>query len=502
MPAHPHRRQLSATLLALAGVAALTVTGAAPATAPASVLAASAPAKPNVVVIMVDDMNASALQYLPNVRSLLATPGTTFDNSVVSYSLCCPSRSTFLTGQYAHNHGVLGNKLPDGGYEKLPAAETLPVWLRRAGYTTAHIGKFLNGYGRQRPTEIPPGWAEWYGSVDPSTYRMWGYTLNENGTLHTYGAAGVEDPALYQTDVYARKAVDYIERKAPADEPFFLSFAPLAPHGEGAAAGSDLSQRNPRPAPRHRGDLEGVTLPKPPSYDEADVSDKPAAIRGRPRITPANEDRIENVRLKGRLESLLAVDDAVADIVAALRASGELAGTLIVFTSDNGWMQGEHRIQSGKVVPYEESIRVPLIIRGPGLPAGKHVSTIAANVDLAPTILDAAGATAGVTVDGRSLLPIAGDTASTARGIVIETGPKQSGKWYAGLRAPRWKYVEHSTGERELYDLQQDPYELASVHNDPRYAPTRRALADRLATLRTCAGDVCRQWTPVPAPKP
>ncbi|WP_371778376.1 sulfatase family protein [Streptosporangium subroseum] len=496
MPARPHRRPLT-TLLALAGVAALTVTGAAPAAAPAS-----APAKPNVVVIMVDDMNASALQYLPNVRSLLATPGTTFDNSVVSYSLCCPSRTTFLTGQYAHNHGVLGNKLPDGGYEKLPAAETLPVWLRRAGYATAHIGKFLNGYGRQRPTEIPPGWAEWYGSVDPSTYRMWNYTLNENGTLHTYGAAGVEDPALYQTDVYARKAVAYIERKAPAVEPFFLSFAPLAPHGEGAAAGSDLSQRNPRPAPRHRGDLAGVTLPKPPSYDEADVSDKPAAIRDRPRITPANEDRIENVRLRGRLESLLAVDDAVADIVAALRASGELADTLIVFTSDNGWMQGEHRIQSGKTVPYEESIRVPLIIRGPGLPAGKHVSTIAANVDLAPTILDAAGATAGVTVDGRSLLPIAVDTASTARGIVIETGPKQSGRWYAGLRAPRWKYVEHSTGERELYDLQQDPYELASVHDDPRYAPTRRALADRLATLRTCAGDVCRQWTPVPAPKP
>lgn len=258
MFARPRRRQLGATLLALAGVAALTVTTAG---APVGALAA----KPNVVVIMVDDMNVSALRHLPNVRSLLATPGTTFDNSVVSYSLCCPSRSTFLTGQYAHNHGVLGNQPPDGGYEKLPAAETLPVWLRRAGYDTAHIGKFLNGYGRARPTEIPPGWAEWYGSVDPSTYRMWGYTLNENGVLRTYGAADVEDPALYQTDVYARKAVDYIRRKAPAGEPFFLSFAPLAPHGEGAANGSDLSQRNPRPAPRHRGDLENVTLPKPPA---------------------------------------------------------------------------------------------------------------------------------------------------------------------------------------------------------------------------------------------
>lgn len=489
-----HPRRLTAVLLTIASIAA--TAAAVTASAPAS----AAVTKPNVVVIMVDDMNVSALQYLPNVRSLLATPGTTFDNSVVSYSLCCPSRSTFLTGQYAHNHGVLGNAPPDGGYYALRGAETLPVWLRQAGYTTGHIGKFLNGYGTQNPTEIPPGWAEWYGSVDPSTYRMWGYTLNENGTLRTYGAANVENPALYQTDVYAGKAVDYINRKAPAAQPFFLSFAPLAPHGEGAASGADLSQRNPRPAPRHRGDLESATLPKPPSYDEADVSDKPAAIRNKPRITAAAEHQIEDVRLKGRLESLLAVDEAVADIVAALQAAGELANTVIVFTSDNGWMQGEHRIQSGKVVPYEESIRVPLIIRGPGLPANKHVSTIAANIDLAPTILAVAGATAGVTVDGRSLLPIANDPGSFPRGIVIETGPKESGNWYAGLRSPRWKYVEHSTGERELYDLQQDPYELTSVHNDPRYATTRQALASRLATLRTCAGDVCRQWTPVPAP--
>jgi arylsulfatase A-like enzyme len=461
--------------------------------------AGAAVATPNVVVIMVDDMNVSALAYLPSVRSLIATPGTSFDNGVVSYSLCCPSRATFLTGQYAHNHGVLGNSPPDGGFAKLRAGETLPVWLGRAGYHTAHIGKFLNGYGTVNPTQIPPGWAEWYGSVDPTTYSMWGYTLNENGTLHTYGSPAVEDPALYQTDVYANKAVDYINRKAPAAQPFFLSWAPLAPHGERAVAGVDLSQRNPRPAPRHRGDLDHVTVPEPANYDEADVSDKPAAIRNRPRISAAAEAQLA-VRLKGRLESLLAVDEAVARIVSALQANGELANTVIVFTSDNGWMQGEHRIVSGKIVPYEESIRVPLIIRGPGLPAGKRVSTIAANIDLAPTILDVADAAAGLTVDGRSLLPIANDPASFARGIVIETGPRQSGTWYAGIRSPRWAYTEHSTGERELYDLQQDPFELTSVHNDPRYATTRQALASRLATLRTCTGDTCRQWTPVPGP--
>jgi len=171
-----------------------------------------------------------------------------------------------------------------------------------------------------------------------------------------------------------------------------------------------------------------------------------------------------------------------------------------VFTSDNGWMQGEHRIPSGKVVPYEESIRVPLILRGPGVPAGKRVTTIAANVDLAPTILDAAGASAALTVDGRSLLPIARQDQPFPRGIVIETGPREDGAWYVGLRSPRWAYVEHSTGERELYDLQRDPFELTSVHADPAYARTRQALAAQLATLRTCAGDVCRQWQPVPGP--
>jgi arylsulfatase A-like enzyme len=489
-----HRRRSSVAASALATLVVLVAL-----TGPAPVSAAAVAAQPNVVVIMVDDMNLSALAYLPQVRALIATPGTTFTNSVVSYSLCCPSRATFLTGQYAHNHDVLGNTPPDGGYAKLRGDETLPVWLGRAGYATGHVGKYLNGYGTQTPTEIPPGWTEWYGSVDPTTYRMWGYTLNENGTLRTYGSPAVEDPALYQTDVYAAKAVSFINRRAPGVQPFFLSFAPLAPHGEGAS-GANLSQRNPRPAPRHRGDLDSVTLPKPPNWNEADVSDKPAAIRALPLIGPAAEQRIEDVRMRGRLESLLAVDEAVASIVAELRAHGELNNTVLIFTSDNGWMQGEHRITQGKVVPYEESIRVPLIIRGPGVPAGRQVNTIAANIDLAPTILEVAGATAGVSVDGRSLIPIANSPDVELRGIVIETGPRQSGNWYVGIRSARWKYVEHSTGERELYDLNLDPYELTSLHADPRYTQVRQALAARLASLRDCAGDACRQWTPVPAP--
>lgn len=440
-------------------------------------------AQPNVIVFMTDDQNVSSLEVMPNVRALLTQQGVTYTNNFVSYPLCCPSRATYLTGQYPHNHDVMWNSAPDGGYYKLRGNETLPVWMGRAGYQTAHIGKYLNGYGTQDPLEIPPGWGEWYGSIDPTTYRMWGYTLNENGVLRTYGQDSVEDPALYQTDVYRAKAVDYINRKAPGG-PFFLSVATLAPHTEGGFAANN-GNRNPRPAPRHRGAFADRALPKPPSYDEADVSDKPAHIRFLPRITATAEAQILRT-YRSRLESLLAVDEAVAAIVEALRANGELANTLFIFTSDNGWLQGEHRIRSGKIHPYEESIRVPLILRGPGLAANTQRTTQASNIDLAPTVLAAGGATPGIVVDGRSLLPVS----TVVRPLLIETGPRPDGsRWYAAVRVPRFLYVEHSTGELELYDLQLDPYQLRSRHNDPAYQEVRASLAVELDRLMACAGN-------------
>ena len=440
-------------------------------------------AAPNVIVFMTDDQNVSSLEVMSNVRALLTQQGVTYTNNFVSYPLCCPSRATYLTGQYPHNHDVMWNTAPDGGYYKLRGNETLPVWMSRAGYQTAHIGKYLNGYGTQNPLEIPSGWGEWYGSIDPTTYRMWGYTLNENGVLKTYGQDSVEEPALYQTDVYRAKAVDYINRKAPGG-PFFLSVATLAPHTEGGWAASN-GNRNPRPAPRHRGAFADRALPKPPSYDEVDVSDKPAHIRALPRINATAEAQILKT-YRSRLESLLAVDEAVAAIVNALQANGELANTLFIFTSDNGWLQGEHRIRSGKIHPYEESIRVPLILRGPGLAANTQRTTQASNVDLAPTVLAAGGAVPGIVVDGRSLLPLA----TGARPVLIETGPRPDGsRWYAAVRVPRFLYVEHSTGELELYDMQIDPYQLRSRHNDPAYQEVRASLAVELHRLMACAGN-------------
>jgi len=472
--------------------AALTTTAAAsaPNTAPGRAPGADV-ARPNIVVIMTDDQNVSSFPVMTKTRQLLAAAGTTFDNNFVSFSLCCPSRATYLTGQYPHNHDVMGNSPPDGGYYQLRGNETVPVWLSRAGYRTTHIGKYLNGYGTQDPLEIPLGWQEWHGMVDPTTYRMWGYTINNNGVLQTYGQQDVEDPALYQTDVLSAFATNYIDRVAPGEQPFMLSFAPLAPHAEVGWASMN-GNRNPRPAPRHRGAFADAQLPRTPSFDEADVSDKPQQVQQLPRLSATAVAGITK-DYRSRLESLLAVDDAVAAIVNRLQQHGELANTLIIFTSDNGWLQGEHRIPRGKIYTYEESIRVPLVLRGPGVPAGGTNQAFVSNVDLAATILDAADAQPGIVIDGRSLLSIAQNPGQAAgRHLLVETGPKPSGaQWYAAVRVGRYIWVEHSTGERELYDLQVDPYQLLSRHNDPAYATVRMVLANRLHQLQACAGTSC-----------
>jgi arylsulfatase A-like enzyme len=442
--------------------------------------------RPNVVVLMTDDQTLASLSVMGNVRRLLGGRGTTFERSFVSLSLCCPSRATFLTGQYAHNHGVLGNKPPEGGYDKLDTREWLPTWLQRAGYRTAHIGKFLNGYDAS--DGVPPGWNEWYGSVDPSTYRFYGYTLNENGRLVTYGAD--RNPAFYSTDFFARRASELITRVAPDPQPFFLSVAFLAPHSGGPRdPGDPRGLPTPSPAPRHRDRFAATPLPQPPSFNETDVSDKPLAIRTRPPIGAMRANAIQENH-RQRLESLLSVDEAVASIMDTLRATGELDDTLVVFTSDNGFFHGEHRVASGKVLAYEPSIRVPLLMRGPGVPAGARRRQLVTNADLAPTILDAAQARpAGRPQDGRSLFPLLRDGGREwGRDLLIEG----VGTSFDAVRTLRYKLVQHASGEQELYDLRRDPHELQSLHADPRLAAVKGQLAARLSKLKDCSGRGCR----------
>jgi arylsulfatase A-like enzyme len=473
--------------------------------------------RPNVVVLMTDDQTVEDMDVMPRTRELLANEGVTFDRNYVSYPVCCPSRATFFSGQYAHNHHVMGLYPPTGGYIRFDRRNDLPVWLRRAGYATAHIGKYMNGYGTQVRASVPPGWTEWHGAIDGSTYKMWGYTLDENGHRHTYGSPFIEDPRLYQTDVYRQKAVDFIRRRAPSDRPFFLSVAFLAPHHEAASVRARTGMLV-RPAPRHARALAALPFQTTRSFDEPDMDDKPPFLRRRPLGLAAMDTIAEHHRERQR--SLLSVDEAVEAIVGELKREGELDDTYIVFTSDNGYMQGEHDIPSGKMLPYEPSTRVPLILRGPGIPHGRTSQELVGNIDLAPTIVGVAHARAGKVMDGRSLLPFARDPQRrSTRPLLHETGGRryipardqdQDGApavkrvlSYRAVRTDRWLYIEYRSGARELYDLAHDPDELHSHHADPRYAPVRRSLHRILMRLAHCRGAACRQGAaPVRAPQP
>jgi N-acetylglucosamine-6-sulfatase len=470
--------------------------------------AARAKPRPNVIVIETDDQTQEEMRVMRNTLNLIGAQGTTFDNSFVTLSLCCPSRSSFLTGQYAHNHGVLSNGPPNGGFRKLDHTNTLPVWLRQAGYNTALVGKYLNGY---KVTDgIPPGWTEFHGGLNLSFFN---WTLNDNGTLVRYGS----NPADYQTDVLSAKAVDVIKRRVPESKPLFMWVTYHAPHSGGPRESDDPKGLGTVNVGRYKDYFASEQLPDMPSFNEADVSDKPLGIRNRPVLTP---QRIAAIReaYQQQLESLLSVDDGVKAIVDALRASGELENTLLVFTDDNGFFHGQHRVPSGKVLLYEPSIRVPLLMRGPGVPKNRHLKQMVANIDLAPTIVDAANAKAARVMDGKSLLPlVAHPSTQWGRDLLIERGPtgaKRAGtamgeigngdsgnqgktaapgdRQFVAIRTPRFLYAEYSNGEKELYDLKTDPDELNNVAGQAGFAPLEAELASRLVRLKNCSGPGCK----------
>jgi len=466
-------------------------------------LAAAVPgqaARPNVVVVMTDDQDFRSMHAMPKTRRLIARRGTTFSTSVVSFPLCCPSRATYYTGQYAHNHGVKWNNAPTGGFYKLKQRETLPVWLQRAGYRTIHIGKFLNETGERDATEVPKGWDDWHGGVDPSTYDYYGYTLNHNGRLQTYGR-GPED---YSTDVYAGLAEKAIRDAKRKGKPFFLNIAPLAPHTEAAASQARVEGTPALPAPRHADRFAQTPLPRYPNFNDPDISDKPAIEEYFPE--PMTEDQIASLtdHYRGRMGSLLAVDDLVQRVVRALKRAGAYGNTDIVFTSDNGWILGEHRLRDPlshdgravgvKYVPFEGSSRVPLMAAGPDFPAGNKVKGIVVNADLAPTIADIAGARPKLPQDGLSLLRVLSKPSLLAgRGVLLETFENPRGvSPYKSIRTERYRYDLAETGAEGLFDLKRDPWELQSRHDDPRYAEIKRILKRKLARLVDCEGRDCR----------
>ena len=456
--------------------------------------------RPNIVFVMTDDQTVESMKVMSKVRAGIQAPGTTFTNSIATFPLCCPSRATYLTGQYAHNHGVINNVPPFGGYTRLDHSNTLPVWLQRAGYRTVHIGRYLNGYGVQNPdiTEIPPGWTDWISNLDPTTYGYDRWRMNDHGQI--LELPGPDRPAEFQTDYLGRRAAEMIEQAAPSDQPFFLSLTFPAPHsGTPVDPDDPPGLATPSPAPRHRDAFAGTPLPRPPGFDEKAVADKPGFVRRRSRLSPGQAVAVQE-GYRQELESLLSVDDAVAGVMSALQRTGELDNTLVIFTSDNGFMHGEHRIRAAKVFAYEPSIRVPLIMRGPGVPAGLRLSEPVGNIDLAPTILAATGASPGRLQDGRSLFGRMGDPqARSGRELVLENGRGlRTVSAFRGLRNDRYAYIRYArSGERELYDLKRDPYELANLSQSRRYARIQELLDRRLRRLRNCRGKGCESSRPV-----
>ena len=451
---------------------------------------------------------------MPQIRSLLIEEGTSFEQAFVSHPLCCPSRATILTGLYEHNHGVTNNLPPDGGFEKFVSEgheeNTIALRLQEGGYRTAFFGKYLNQYPGDDPTHVPPGWDEWYGKLDEQ--QLYDYGINENGEEVSYGSE-TED---FFTDVLSRQVTDFIRQAASEPEPFFAHVAPTAPHSPAT------------PAERHEGAFADEEPPRPPSFDEEDVSDKPRQLENVERISDEEASNIDSY-YRQRLESMLAVDESVASLVQELETAGELDDTYVFFTSDNGWFQGEHRIHSGKNRPYEESVRVPLLVRGPGVPVGSTVEKLALNTDFASTFAQLAGVT--FPADGRSLVPLLHEEPATWRSAILlerlpleaggekgggegkgpgkgeegKTGPGDVPKVKIGGGSPAFKavrtethkYVEYANGQEELYNLESDPYELDNAYESADSSLVEN-LKTKLEALESCYQGGCQEAEDAP----
>ena len=460
-------------------------------------------AQPNFLVVVTDDQTIEQMRAMPKTERFIGRKGTSFSEAVVTTPHCCPSRASMLTGQYAHNHGVLSNK---HGYPAFVDPDNvLPVWLQRAGYTTAHVGKFMNGYEKSVGpiTTVAPGWDEWATLLKPR--RFLDYDLQVNGETVSYG----DQKKDFLTTVLTDRTRNLIRDLAPEEKPFYIQLDHYAPHtGSGDLSGECGKFTAAEGSGYDRyGD---AALPAPESFNEKDIKDKPVFIQRHDRLSKSTKERMRSA-YRCALASLNTVDDGVKELFEELDDADALEDTVVVFISDNGYFYGEHRIPGSKTLPYEESIGVPFMIRLPeslqGSQRVRNVNEQVANIDLAPTILDLAGAEPCApescrVMDGRSLLPLMqgrGDNFPSDRAVVIElTQGKENVKptiscKYAGIRTTRSIYVEHTSVPRpsnhecqdaleiENYDLRSDPFELENLGEDS-------ALSARLAGLVACSG--------------
>ena len=435
-------------------------------------------APPNILFILTDDQSYDAIPHTPPVLSYLegrinnpTDRWQRFTRNYLNTPLCCPSRASILTGRYSHHTGVNNN----GDGRKLNESSTLATWLNGAGYRTGLVGKYLNGYPWNRGHYVAPGWDYW-AVQEGASDLYYNYKLNLNGTVIDHAAA----PEDYSTDVLRDHALDFLDSSSP--DPFMLFFAPNAPH-------------SPRlRAPRHSTAWSSATPVRNPSFNEADVSDKPQWVRNLILMGASAIKKQDKFR-RDQYGALVAVDEAIADLIGEIEAQGKLANTIIVFTTDNGYSFGEHR-WSGKLCAYLSCSAAPLYIR---YPQGQKATRtgLVSNVDLAPTLAALAGVTPATSVDGVSLVPLLNGTASSVReDVLLRWVGNRFVSEYWGLRNANYTYVEYASGEVELYDLTgvlgpADPDELLNkcpglpAVCQPAYAGVRSQLSARLAALKS-----------------
>lgn len=455
--------------------------------------------RPNFLIIMADDLDAElgTIDTMSYLQELLVAQGMSVDEFFVSNSLCCPSRATFLRSQYSHSNGIYRNTPPNGGFEEFYRLEnessTLATWLQAAGYRTVLLGKYMNGYPfPDDRSYIPVGWDEWYSAVRGGPFAGYKYVMNENGSLVNYDEIGYGE-SQYMTDVLARKAGDFIERVSADDVPFFVYLNTYAPHVP------------VKPAKRHEDLFPDTKVPRLGSFNEADVTDKPGAFHMTPQLTAEEMTKLDEEH-RARMQTMQAVDELIQYLVDVLRENGQLDNTYIIFTSDNGYHLGQHRLRNGKGKPYEEDIRVPFIIRGPGIEAGSNLQRyITGNLDFAPTVAELAGVVPPEYVEGRSLVNLLTSNPSpleewrsayllefySYEPEQLEDGSFSQVPEYLGLRTNDYLYVEYSDGFVELYDMVNDPYQLENIASvaDPLLL---ERLSNWLDQLAKCSGAECR----------
>jgi arylsulfatase A-like enzyme len=481
--------------------------------------------RPNVVLIVTDDLDMSLMDYMPNVTRLIRDQGAELTDFYVEQSSCCPSRASILSGLYAHNHGVIGNVWPEGGYERWRETEqdnALPVWLQRAGYRSAMLGKYFNEYPYHPGSHlsddekarlrayVPPGWQSWAAPVQGNAYAQEHYRLNVDGQVDAAFRDDYLDGWLGERALALVHGADGFGFDRGGQFLYYASYSPHTPYAY---------------PPRLEGRFADAQYPRTPDFGEADVTDKFGLTRTRRPLSTSDLATIDETFRK-RIRSVQVLDENVERLVQALEDQGALDNTYLIFTSDNGYIMGNHRREIGKYNQFQGTVRVPFYVRGPGIAPGSTYDDVAGNIDIAPTIAEITGAPAPADVDGVSLLSrlrggpelsrrylllgraLTPTNTTTANGLeeapeaFVESSRSSRLNDFTGVTNGRYKLIRYThLPHEELYDLHNDPYELNNLlaHDEASYLAMSPAGREAVDTLRAaldrlvdCSGVSCR----------